>query len=313
MSHEVDVTRRLLLAAALAAPLAGCWGGRRALLDTPLGQRSARLPSAARRVVSLEFVFTEALLGLGVTPVGIADPEVYRNWVGIDAGRLAGSASVGTRQQPDLEAIAALEPDLIIGYGQRHARIAERLADIAPTLVYDLEPAPGQGDALIRLREVCSDLAEHVAAESAAVTLAQRLDAALRVTREQVQARRLDARPAALLSPLVSEGGFWGFDRRSSVGALLDHVGLQNAWTTTSVRRMGVRLALDTLYAREDWLLLLLDRPDQALYQQRLWQQVPAVKAGRCAFLPRNTWTFGGMQAMTTFAERVGVAVAGLA
>ncbi|MBF7140777.1 MULTISPECIES: iron-siderophore ABC transporter substrate-binding protein [Pseudomonas] len=312
MSREVDRTRRLLLGAALALPLAGCWGGAPKVLHTPLGQRSLSLPTQARRVVCLEFVFTEAVLSLGLTPVGVADPDVYRRWVGIEAQRLEQVASVGTRQQPDLEAIAALQPDLIIGYAQRHSRIAEQLATIAPTLVYDLEPVPGQGDALTRLRAVCDDLATHVAASAAAQALARRLDDALARTRAQVERLQLAERPTALLNPLTEDGSFWGFDRRSSVGALLDKVGLRNAWATTSERQMGVRLSMNALFAHSDWLLLLIDRPDRPLYQQRLWQQVPAVKAGRVGFLPRDTWTFGGLTAMTTFAGRVGQALPGL-
>jgi ABC-type Fe3+-hydroxamate transport system substrate-binding protein len=114
------------------------------------------------------------------------------------------------------------------------------------------------------------------------------------------------------MSPLASEAGFWGFDRRSSVGALLDHVGLSNAWSTTSVRRMGVWLGFDALYEHPDWMLLLLDAPNQPLYTERLWRDLPSVQAGRVGYLPRSTWTFGGLAAMTTFAQRVEAALAAL-
>nr|WKF59530.1 Putative ABC transporter substrate-binding lipoprotein YhfQ [Paraburkholderia busanensis] len=302
-------TRRRLLAASLALPLVGCMRSANAIVPTPLGVSSPTLPADARRIVSLEFVFTESLLGLGRAPIGTADPDVYRRWVGIDADALRDTVSVGTRQQPDLAAIAALKPDLIVGYAQRHARIAERLASIAPTVIYDLEPPPGEDDAYTRLLRVYDDLASRVGAQQAAGALRARLDQAIAATRAQVLAHGLSHRPTALMSALAGDAGFWGFDRRSSVGALLDHVGLSNAWSTTSVRRMGVRVGFDALYDHPDWLLLLLDQPDQPLYSERLWRGLPSVQAGRIGYLPRGTWTFGGPVAMTTFVERVGAAL----
>ncbi|MBB3256952.1 iron complex transport system substrate-binding protein [Paraburkholderia bannensis] len=307
-THAMNNTRRRLLAASLALPLVACMRSN-AIVPTPLGASSPTLPTDARRIVSLEFVFTESLLGLGRAPTGAADPDVYRRWVGIDADALRDTVSVGTRQQPDLAAIAALKPDLIVGYAQRHARIAGRLASIAPTVIYDLEPPPGEDDAYTRLLRVYDDLASRVGAQQAAGALRAKLDQAIAATRAQVQAHGLSHRPTALMSPLAGDSGFWGFDRRSSVGALLDHVGLSNAWSTTSVRRMGVRLGFDALYDHPDWMLLLLDKPDQPLYAQRLWRGLPSVQAGRIGYLPRATWTFGGPVAMTTFVERVGAAL----
>ncbi|MFM0736452.1 iron-siderophore ABC transporter substrate-binding protein [Paraburkholderia xenovorans] len=305
----MNSTRRRLLAASLALPLVGCGRSSSAIVKTPLGLSSTNTTTDARRIVSLEFVFTESLLGLGRAPIGTADPDVYRRWVGIDAPALRDTVSVGTRQQPDLAAIAALRPDLIVGYAQRHARIAERLASIAPTVIYDLEPPPGEDDAYTRLLRVYDDLASRVGAQQAAGVLRGKLDTALAAARTHVQTLGLARRPTALMSPLASDDGFWGFDRRSSVGALLDHVGLSNAWSTTSVRRMGVRLGFDALYEHPDWMLLLLDAPDQPLYTEQLWRELPSVKAGRVGYLPRSTWTFGGPVAMTTFVERVAAAL----
>ncbi|KFG95296.1 hypothetical protein GQ56_0121240 [Burkholderia paludis] len=301
-----------MIAAALALPLVGCSGSGR-VVATPLGVRSPDLPARARRIVSLEFVFTEALLSVDVPLVGAADPDVYRSWVGIDANKLQGVVSVGTRQQPDLEAIAALRPDLIVGYAQRHARIADRLAAIAPTVIYDLEPAPGEEDAYVRLTRVFDDLVTRVGADAAARPVRDRLDAAIAAARAHVHAAGLDGQPTALVNPLSGGAGFWGFDRRSSVGALLDHVGLRNAWSGTSERRMGVRLGFDALVAHPDWMLLVLDGADAPLYREPLWRALPSVEAGRVAFMPRRTWTFGGPVAMTAFVERVDAALNGIA
>jgi iron complex transport system substrate-binding protein len=44
---------------------------------------------------------------------------------------------VGGRQQPSLEALMRIKPDLIVTSALRHATIAARLKAIAPTLLLD--------------------------------------------------------------------------------------------------------------------------------------------------------------------------------
>lgn len=43
--------------------------------------------------------------------------------------------SVGTREQPNLEVISSLQPDLIIADAERHKGIYKDLQQIAPTIV----------------------------------------------------------------------------------------------------------------------------------------------------------------------------------
>lgn len=87
-----------------------------------------------QRIVALEFSFVDALDSLGTLPVGIADdnqPERIAQLL----GREVDYASVGTRLEPNLELVSALQPDLIIADERRHAAIYEQLSAIAPTIV----------------------------------------------------------------------------------------------------------------------------------------------------------------------------------
>ena len=89
------------------------------------------------RVVVLDTGELDAVLALGVTPVGAVRTDVsdalpaYVEDAGVDAGDIA---SVGTIAEPDLEAIAALEPDLVLSNSVRHADLYEQLSGIAPTV-----------------------------------------------------------------------------------------------------------------------------------------------------------------------------------
>lgn len=80
-----------------------------------------------QRVVGMSASITEMLYAIGVTPVGAT--------AGMDYPPAARDLpTFGTGYQPDLEALAALEPDLIIANGQLNMPFIDKLQAIAPTL-----------------------------------------------------------------------------------------------------------------------------------------------------------------------------------
>ena len=89
------------------------------------------------RVVVLDTGELDAVLALGVTPVGAVRTGVsdelpaYIEDAGVDPAEIE---NVGTIAEPALEEIAALEPDLILSNADRHAEIYEQLSAIAPTV-----------------------------------------------------------------------------------------------------------------------------------------------------------------------------------
>ncbi|MGY1760914.1 ABC transporter substrate-binding protein [Geodermatophilus sp. SYSU D00779] len=89
------------------------------------------------RVVVLDTGELDAVLALGVTPVGAVRTGVsdelpgYIEDAGVDPAAIA---NVGTIAEPALEQIAALEPDLILSNAVRHADVYDQLSAIAPTV-----------------------------------------------------------------------------------------------------------------------------------------------------------------------------------
>ncbi len=86
------------------------------------------------RVVILTNEGTEALLALGVTPVGAVRSWIGDPWYDHIEDRMEETADVGTESQVNIEAIAALEPDLIIGNKLRQEAVYDQLSMIAPTV-----------------------------------------------------------------------------------------------------------------------------------------------------------------------------------
>ncbi len=88
-----------------------------------------------QRVVVLTTQGVETLVALGVKPVGAVgswtNPTTFYDFV---KPQLEGTKTVGDESQPNLEAIAALKPDLILGMKFRHEKIYQQLSAIAPTV-----------------------------------------------------------------------------------------------------------------------------------------------------------------------------------
>ncbi|MBM7367706.1 ABC transporter substrate-binding protein [Gordonia hydrophobica] len=151
-------TRRLLvatssLAAAVVLAVAGC--STDASSDSSSSQvhsveharGSTEVPDDPQRVVVLEPVELDTAVALGVTPVGAAVASNVKGvpeYLGVD-----GVTPVGTVPEPDLEAIAALTPDLILGTESRHSKLYDQLSAIAPTVFMKTQADPWQENVLL--------------------------------------------------------------------------------------------------------------------------------------------------------------------
>ena len=67
----------------------------------------------------------------------MADIQGFEEWVKISETVSDEVVDVGTRQEPNLEEIAKLNPDVIITLSNNHGAIQEQLSKIAPTIFYD--------------------------------------------------------------------------------------------------------------------------------------------------------------------------------
>ncbi len=113
----------LAASAALAAPaLAGD-----VTIATARGE--VTLPAGPSRVAVFDMAALDTMDALGVVPAGVPD-KLYVDYLDDAAGK---AAPLGTLFEPNLEAVAALAPDLIV-VGARSATQVEALSPLAPTI-----------------------------------------------------------------------------------------------------------------------------------------------------------------------------------
>lgn len=161
------------ISAAAALVVAGC-AAQPSAADTsseasvaPRAVEHARgvteVPEQPQRVVTLEPLELDTAVSVGITPVGAAvasNVAGIPTYLGVD-----GVQPVGTVPEPDLEAIAALKPDLILGTEARHSKLYDQLSAIAPTVFIATQADPWRdnaeliGQALGREDEVAAQIA----------------------------------------------------------------------------------------------------------------------------------------------------------
>ena len=114
-------------------PVAGTATGATREITHAMG--TTRVPTEPKRVIVLDTDKIDTALSLGVTPVGAATAGEAKSWpTYFGAEKLAGITEVGVLTEPDLEAITALKPDLILGSRFRQEKFYDELTAIAPTV-----------------------------------------------------------------------------------------------------------------------------------------------------------------------------------
>ena len=126
-----------MLCVPLALVVASAGAAETKVFENSFGR--VEVPVAPHCIVSLhDFSLTDQLLELGVKPCGSTGRKKLFSDVLFRGAEqrfnTAGIQYVGSQQSPDLEAIAALKPDLIVGLSY-HADIKDKLSKIAPVVL----------------------------------------------------------------------------------------------------------------------------------------------------------------------------------
>ena len=92
------------------------------------------VPVSPQRIVTLDSPLLDAAIFLGITPVGAVRTSADTGLPEYLADRTADVEIVGEIASPNLEAIAALQPDLILSTTLRDDALYDKLSSIAPTV-----------------------------------------------------------------------------------------------------------------------------------------------------------------------------------
>lgn len=302
-------------ASPVASPAASPVAGGPITVPAPLGD--VTLPGVPQRIIAIEWNLVEYVLALGVQPVAIADIEGYNAWVEIGIELDPAVADVGLRYEPNLESVAAITPDLILGITGRDEAILEQLTGIAPTLLLDSFPTVEGETPLADINDTLRTIAIALGKEDFAEQLILATDAVIANATATISAAGMAGAPFIITQAFTSENvpTLNLYNNGSLAGAAVSSLGLTNTWEgegtledtpwgfqTTTVE------ALVNLPAETHLFYIVQDDDDifaDALAEDPIWSSLPFVQEGRVHPLGGDTWTYGGHRSVQRLIEKV--------
>ena len=267
-----------------------------------LGQVFPSLAANGPRVVSLDNGLASTLLGLGVTPVGIADRSSWEKWVA-EPLLPPEVVDLGVPAEPNLEVLAALRPDFILTTPYLDAQLP-RLREFGTVLRYNSfihEGAP--------ILDMAIDVTRQLASAIGRVDEGGRFIAGMDSHFELCRTRLAAVSPPAVaLAYFMDARHARVYGDPSLFNDVLGRIGVANAWTEPSNQWGFQGISIDELSRIADPAARLIAfepiPPDlmEALKRSPLWQKLPIAQSGRFSTLP-PALSFGMVNEAIRFAS----------
>lgn len=271
-------------------------------------QGETQVPKAPKRIVVLDLAVLDSVDYLGGTVVGLPKRGLPNS---LEKYKAHSFTDVGTMQEPDVEKVAALEPDVIL-IGGRSAAKYEELTKIAPTVDLTVdgkrflesfrEQATTLGTILDKQDQVAAKLAE--------------IDTAAKA----VNAKAATAGDALVL--MTSGGKVSAFGASSRFGLIHNELGVKTAVNNLSTDRHGQAVSFEFIGKAAPDHLFVIDR-DVAVGQSGkaakevlnnpLVTATPAWKNNKVTYLDGSRWYLlgSGLTNLPAMIKEVDTALSG--
>jgi iron complex transport system substrate-binding protein len=243
------------------------------------------LPAQPQRVVVLDTAELDSTVALGITPVGSVSILADSGIPSYLRPKTEGVKNVGTIEQPNLETIVALKPDLILSNKTRHEKLYPQLSAIAPT-VYTAAVGVVWKENLLVHGEALGKKAE---AESLLGAYTARLENLKRQLGERLKTQVSVVR--------VVDDGIRILQTQMYIGVILKDAGLarppsqakEGRFELVSLERipdMDGDVIFVSFYGKSDQKL-------KELLAHPLWRATKAAKAGKVFQVDDDVWQSG--------------------
>ncbi|RYJ28927.1 periplasmic iron-binding protein FecB [Streptomyces sp. L-9-10] len=246
---------------------------------------TTELKKRPERVVVLDVGEFDNVVSLGLKPVGYAPTEGDEGIPSYLRKGAGSPANVGTINNLNLEAIAGLKPDLILGSQLRAADKYKALAEIAPT-VFSIRPGFTWKENYLLNAQALDRTAEAKAALAAYEKKATALGTEIGPDKPTVSMVRYMPDRLRL------------YAKASFIGTILDDIGLPRP-ENQRIHDLAVEISPEKIDdADADWIFTgVYGDPEKTqrdtARSNPLWKNLKAVEAGRAKDVKDETWYLG--------------------
>lgn len=266
--------------------------GKEVVLDRP-----------ATRVAGSEWGVVENMVSLGIMPVGAADIEGYETWV--SSAPLDDTVTdIGTRGEPSIDTLVALEPDLLLVTDSLVDGAIEQIEETIPVIVV---PGGDAADSIGQMFATMDIIAQATGTEEAAAEVKATFEAKVEEGRAAVEAAGATGDVVAFSDSYVDAGSvsIRPYAEGSLVSDVFAEIGLENAWSMEGDPAYGLAQTdvegLTELGDAHFWYMAndsLGDPYTNELADNAIWMDLPFVNEDKVVRFPDSIWTFGGPTSM---------------
>ncbi|SDF87252.1 iron complex transport system substrate-binding protein [Onishia taeanensis] len=252
--------------------------------------------AAPSRLATLDWTIAETLIALDQPPVAAAQVDAYHAWVR-EPAMPSSVSDLGLRTQPNLELLASIDPDRIL-ISPMFANLVPRLERIAPVDTLALY-SPGR-DTWDELCELTRSVAAMIDRPQAATRLIEATQAEL----SDLKSRLNDDAPPLLIVQFMDARHVRVFGENGLYQAVLERLGLTNAWTGKTNAWGFSLVPLEALVGIDARLVVVKPYPAgvrASLADSGLWQEV--VRRQGAPLILEPVWSFGALPSAQRFAN----------
>jgi iron complex transport system substrate-binding protein len=268
------------------------------------------LDEPATRVVGLEWGLIEDLSALGVELVGAADVKQYNTYNQVQPID-PDTPDVGTRDAPSVDAIAALDPDLIVTTTSLPKPVVKQLESQAPVLVF--RGSDGK-DPIGYMENLLNTLATATGTEDKAAELIEDFNTSVEEGKQALADASKTGAPFLYADGWEDSGTVTIrlYTPSSFIGAVAAELGLENQWTKGGDPDYGlVYTDVEGLVNVENpdttWLYTSSDEMGDVfqnqLMENDIWTGFSWVERGDMHRLPNGIWPYGGPPAAGAYVD----------
>ncbi|EPC02212.1 hypothetical protein L861_16005 [Litchfieldella anticariensis FP35 = DSM 16096] len=250
------------------------------------------IDGAPQRIVSLYQGATDTAVALGIEPVGVVESWTEKPMYRYLRDGLSDDVQyLGLETQPDLESVAWLAPDLIVGARYRHEAVYPLLSRIAPTVVPDTS---------YDFKAMLALMGEATGRERRAQALLDDWEARVADFRRQAKVKLGDAWPQTV-AVVRFRSDHARLYHEGFASSILDELGFQHP-DTQQQSGWGIKLtSRESIPALDaDVIFVFMREEDPAVIetyrqwtQHPLWQNLEAARQGRVYRVDPVIWSMG--------------------